>query len=73
MSFGNAADRGHRTITRMGKTAQDGPFTPIVKIVRNQMGTKDFNQLRGKGISLHSQGEPAPPVPPRFGLILEKC
>ena len=51
------ADRGHRTITRMGKTAQDGPFTPIVKLVRNQIGTKDFNQLRGKGISLHSQGE----------------
>jgi len=52
------ADRGQRTVTRMGKTAQDGPFTPIVKLVRNQLGTKEFNQLRGKGISLHSQGMP---------------
>lgn len=42
-------------MTRMGKTAQDGPFTPLVILVRNQMGTKDFNQLRGKAISLHSQ------------------
>lgn len=39
----------------MGKTAQDGPFTPIVVVVRNQLGTKEFNQLRGKAISLHSQ------------------
>lgn len=41
----------------MGKTAQDGPFTPLVVIVRDQLGTKQFNQLRGKAISLHSQGK----------------
>jgi len=40
----------------MGKTAQDGIFTPVVVVVRNQLGIKEFNQLRGKGISLHSQG-----------------
>jgi hypothetical protein len=40
----------------MGKTAQDGIFTPVVVVVRNQLGVKEFNQLRGKGISLHSQG-----------------
>ena len=28
--------RGHRLVTRMGKTAKDGPFTPIVVVVRNQ-------------------------------------
>lgn len=39
----------------MGKTAQDGIFTPVVVVVRNQLGVKEFNQLRGKGISLHSQ------------------
>jgi hypothetical protein len=42
---------------RAGNNAADGPFTPIVKIVRNVIGVKEFNQLRGKGISLHSQGE----------------
>ena len=42
----------------MGKNAKDGPFTPLVVIFRNQLGTKQFNQLRGKAISLHSQGRP---------------
>lgn len=40
-----------------GNNAADGPFTPIVKIVREFMGVKQFNQLRGKAISLHSQGK----------------
>lgn len=48
--------KGHRQITRMGG-GKDGPFTPIVVLVRNQVGTKQFNQLRGKAISLHSQGD----------------
>jgi hypothetical protein len=38
-----------------GNNAANGPFTPIVIVVRNAMGVKAFNQLRGKGISLHSQ------------------
>ena len=40
----------------MGNKAANGPFTPLVIVVRNFMGQKDFNQLRGKAISLHSQG-----------------
>ena len=39
------------------KAPPSGVFSPIVVLVRNQIGTKNFNQLRGKGISLHSQGE----------------
>ncbi|KAK9804138.1 hypothetical protein WJX73_003617 [Symbiochloris irregularis] len=35
--------------------APDGPFTPIVNVVRDQVGQKNFNQIRGKAISLHSQ------------------
>jgi hypothetical protein len=46
-----------RQVTRMGNKSPDGPFTPLVIVVRNVMGKKDFNQLRGKAISLHSQGE----------------
>ncbi len=38
-----------------GNNAANGPFTPIVIVVRNVIGVKPFNQLRGKGISLHSQ------------------
>jgi hypothetical protein len=41
----------------MGNKSGSGPFTPVVVVVRNIMGKKDFNQLRGKAISLHSQGE----------------
>ena len=32
-----------------------GLFAPVVVITRNIVGTKRFNQIRGKGISLHSQ------------------
>ena len=35
--------------------AQDGPFTPLVLVVANAMGRKEFNKFRGKMISLHSQ------------------
>lgn len=41
---------------RAGNHATSGPFAPIVVVVRNAMGVKEFNQLRGKAISLHSQG-----------------
>jgi hypothetical protein len=30
-------------------------FAPIVNTIRNLMGKKEFNQLRGKAIALHSQ------------------
>lgn len=30
-------------------------FAPIVILVRNQIGTAKFNQLRGKAIALHCQ------------------
>uniref|UniRef100_A0A7N0TVP7 Proton gradient regulation 5 n=1 Tax=Kalanchoe fedtschenkoi TaxID=63787 RepID=A0A7N0TVP7_KALFE len=32
-----------------------GVFAPIVVLVRNLIGKKQFNQLRGKAIALHSQ------------------
>lgn len=40
----------------MGNKATGGPFAPLVVVVRNVVGEKDFNKLRGKAISLHSQG-----------------
>ena len=40
----------------MGNKSTSGIFVPVVKLVRAAMGKKEFNQLRGKGISLHSQG-----------------
>ena len=42
----------------MGNHATTGPFAPIVVVTKNAMGVKEFNQFRGKMISLHSQGEP---------------
>lgn len=39
----------------MGNKSTSGPFVPVVKLVRAAVGNKQFNQLRGKGISLHSQ------------------
>ena len=41
----------------MGNKSGSGPFTPLVIVARNVLGKKDFNQFRGKAISLHSQGE----------------
>uniref|UniRef100_A0A0F7CYU1 Proton gradient regulation 5 n=1 Tax=Habenaria pantlingiana TaxID=1498489 RepID=A0A0F7CYU1_9ASPA len=32
-----------------------GTFAPVVVLTRNIVGTKRFNQLRGKAIALHSQ------------------
>jgi hypothetical protein len=38
-----------------GNNATGGPFAPIVVVVRDVMGKKEFNLFRGKAISLHSQ------------------
>lgn len=47
---------GRRTTTiAAGKGKSSGPFSPIVVVVRDRIGTKKFNQLRGQAISLHSQ------------------
>lgn len=40
----------------MGNAASNGPFAPLVRVTRSIMGEKEFNQFRGKAISLHSQG-----------------
>lgn len=40
----------------MGNKGEGGPFAPLVRLVRGVMGQKEFNQFRGKAISLHSQG-----------------
>jgi hypothetical protein len=46
-----------KATTMMGNKATGGPFSPLVTVTRNVVGEKDFNKLRGKAISLHSQGE----------------
>ena len=40
----------------MANTAESGIFSPIVVVVKKALGQKQFNQVRGKAISLHSQG-----------------
>ncbi len=53
-----------------GNKGAGGPFAPLVVVTRNIMGTKEFNQFRGKMISLHSQGAqegPWPPPPAELG------
>lgn len=44
-----------KATTMMGNKATGGPFSPLVQVTRNVVGEKDFNKLRGKAISLHSQ------------------
>jgi hypothetical protein len=39
----------------MGNKATGGPFAPAVTVVRNALGAKEFNKVRGQAISLHSQ------------------
>lgn len=46
----------------MGNKGATGPFAPLVVVVRNIVGEKEFNKIRGKAISLHSQGERWPPA-----------
>lgn len=59
--LGNAEKTGKtRQVTRMGNKSGSGPFTPLVIVARNILGKKDFNQFRGKAISLHSQGRTSP-------------
>lgn len=53
-SAGGSAPR-RQAATMMGNKATGGPFAPLVVVVRNVVGEKDFNKLRGKAISLHSQ------------------
>lgn len=52
--MGTSAPR-RQAATMMGNKASGGPFSPLVVVVRKVVGEKDFNQLRGKAISLHSQ------------------
>ena len=40
---------------RAGNDNEGGVFAPIVVVARNVIGVKQFNQFRGKAISLHSQ------------------
>lgn len=49
----------------MGNKGATGPFAPLVVQARNVIGKKEFNKLRGKAISLHSQGglHGEPPAP----------
>jgi hypothetical protein len=45
-----------RQVVRLGNKGAGGPFAPLVVVVRNIVGEKEFNKLRGKAISVHSQG-----------------
>ncbi|KAG8087585.1 hypothetical protein GUJ93_ZPchr0010g8696 [Zizania palustris] len=48
--------RPPRAPARMGNVNEGkGIFAPLVVVVRNVVGRKRFNQLRGKAIALHSQ------------------
>ncbi|KAL5220189.1 hypothetical protein ABZP36_024902 [Zizania latifolia] len=48
--------RPPRAPARMGNVNEGkGIFAPLVVVVRNIVGRKRFNQLRGKAIALHSQ------------------
>lgn len=49
------ADRRYNLQVIAGNKGENGIFAPIVRVTRDAMGTKEFNQLRGKAISLHSQ------------------
>lgn len=52
----------------MANKGSGGVFSPLVVVTRNIVGEKDFNKLRGKAISLHSQGEPDRATRPRENL-----
>ncbi|KAL3693502.1 hypothetical protein R1sor_007153 [Riccia sorocarpa] len=51
------AARPVRPQIKMGNPAASskGIFAPLVVVARNILGKQRFNQLRGKGIALHSQ------------------
>lgn len=42
-------------VTRCGNAYENGLFAPIVRVARDVIGVKRFNQIRGKAIALHSQ------------------
>ena len=48
-------ETNRRDVTMLANKADGGPFAPLVRATRGVVGTKDFNKLRGKAISLHSQ------------------
>eukprot|EP00899_Mesostigma_viride_P019206 jgi/Mesvir1/27287/Mv07120-RA.1 len=50
-----APSMGTRRVTTMGNKGENGIFSPLVRVVRDVMGKKEFNQFRGKAIALHSQ------------------
>ena len=51
------ATRAHKRahVTRAGNEYENGLFAPIVRVARDVIGVKRFNQIRGKAIALHSQ------------------
>lgn len=55
LSSQNYKGTASRRVTCMGNKSTGGPFAPLVVVIRNYMGVKQFNQLRGKAIALHSQ------------------
>ena len=52
-----AAPRRARGAVRVvaGNEYENGLFAPIVRVARDVIGVKRFNQIRGKAIALHSQ------------------
>jgi hypothetical protein len=55
VNFVQVGTRPVRPQVQMGNKNVTGIFAPVVVIARNILGAKKFNQLRGKGIALHSQ------------------
>ncbi|XP_024521357.1 uncharacterized protein LOC112342936 [Selaginella moellendorffii] len=58
LSSSSARQRGRRSslvVVAGSKEGSSGIFAPLVVVARSVLGAKQFNQLRGKGIALHSQ------------------
>lgn len=55
VNFVKVGTKPVRAQVQMGNKATGGIFAPVVVVARNILGAKKFNQLRGKGIALHSQ------------------
>lgn len=65
--------KGLRCLPKMKNDNEGkGVFAPLVILARNLIGTKRFNQLRGKAIALHSQvsSVPSKPLPCTHSDIL---
>jgi len=56
-----APARGKLQVVSMGNSNENGIFAPLVRTAKGIIGQKPFNQLRGKGIALHSQVRPTQP------------